>query len=200
MSSARPARGSTSRPVIGAFSRVSQRGASSIRGVEDEERHDVAGLARLDPFDITARARGSHGEDGCLALPRTAHWPIFPFVTEGLRVQALEDPVLSEPPRRDVTAEECETCRRSDQDFVWTDERWLVSMSTDPESLPGAVLPRAHLDFPDLTEELGGELACCSCASSGRWRLSKGLGACTSTNGVTVAPTCMCSSWLGRGG
>lgn len=127
--------------------------------MEDEERHEVAGRARLDPFEITARARGSHGDDGSLALPRTAHWPIFPFVTEGLRVRPLEDPVLSEPPRRDVTAEECGTCRRSDENFVWSDERWLVSMSPEPESLPGAVLhPRAHLDFPDLTEELGGEL------------------------------------------
>jgi len=119
----------------------------------------VAGQPGLDPVAITARARKAYDPDGSLALPHTAGWPIFPFETEGLRMTHLRDPVLPEPPRNGEMAEDCSTCRLPDDDFVWTDERWLVSMPVEPMSLPGVVLhSRAHLDFGDLDDEQAAEM------------------------------------------
>lgn len=117
------------------------------------------GRLRLDPFEMTARARHAYGAEGRPALPRTAHWPIFPFETDGLRVRAVEDPVLPEPARRDEAAGECGTCAKPDAEFVWTHERWLVGMPDEAMSLPAVLLhPRAHLDFHELTDPLAAEM------------------------------------------
>ncbi len=115
--------------------------------------------ARLDAADIVRRAREAYGADGRLALPPQVNWPIFPYETEGLLVRPIDDPILPEPPRHGESAEECSTCKTADEEFVWTDERWRVSMPRNPESLPMLTLhTRAHLDFHDLTNELGAEL------------------------------------------
>lgn len=126
---------------------------------EADESGDRDGRPRLDAFEMTARARDAYGTEGRPALPRTAHWPIFPFDTGKLQVRAVEDPVLPEPPRRDETADVCGTCAKPDADFVWTHERWLVGMSEEALSLPAVVLhPRAHLDFHELTDPLAAEM------------------------------------------
>jgi diadenosine tetraphosphate (Ap4A) HIT family hydrolase len=123
---------------------------------QDEQDHV---RLRLDPFDITARARSAYGPDGRLALPHTARWPIFPFETDNLRVRHLEDPVLPEPPRRDETVDDCSTCSSGDDRFVWNDERWRVSMSNEPLSLPAVVLhSRDHVDFHALTDQMAAEM------------------------------------------
>jgi len=115
--------------------------------------------ARLDPDDIIRRAREAYGPDGRLALPRQVTWPIFPFETDGLRTRPVEDLLLPEPARHGETAEECSTCRAADETFVWTDDRWRVSMPSEPEALPMLTLhPREHLDFHELTDELGAGL------------------------------------------
>jgi len=115
---------------------------------------------RLDAFDVTRRAREAYGPDGRLPLPRQVGWPIFPFEPDGLRMQEVRDPVLPEPPRNGENGpEECWTCTSGPGEVVWDDERWLVSMSTEPQSVPGVTLhTRAHLDFHELTDELGAEL------------------------------------------
>ena len=114
---------------------------------------------RLDPVELTARARSAYGPDGRLALPVTAQWPIFPFETEDLRMRHLEDPVLPEPPRRDETADSCKTCQGGENEFIWSDARWRVSMSEDPLALPAVVLhSRAHLDFDALNDDLAAEM------------------------------------------
>ncbi|HET7488785.1 MAG TPA: hypothetical protein VFJ85_12725 [Acidimicrobiales bacterium] len=42
---------------------------------------------------------------------------------------------------------------------MWAGDRWRVSMSDEPQSLPSVTIhPREHLDLPDLTEEHGAEL------------------------------------------
>ena len=113
----------------------------------------------LDPFEIIGRARHRYGPDGRPALPPQADWPIFPFDKDGLRGRPLDDPVLPEPPRRGESAGDCGTCAEPDDAFVWTDARWRVSMSVDPVSLPCLTIhTRAHLDFCDLTDDLGAEL------------------------------------------
>jgi len=114
---------------------------------------------RLDPFDITDRARAAYGPGGRLALPRTAQWPIFPFDANGLRMRLLEDPVLPEPSRHGEIPEECSTCRSGDDRFVWSDEQWRVSMSDEPLSLPTLMLhSRDHIDFDALTDESAAEM------------------------------------------
>ncbi len=113
----------------------------------------------LDAFAITAAARRAYGSDGRLSLPHTAHWPIFPFETDNLEVRHVEDPVVPEPPRRDEAVADCSTCQSDDDRYVWNDERWRVSMSEEPLSLPAVVLhSRAHLDFDQLTDQLGAEM------------------------------------------
>ena len=117
------------------------------------------GAPSIDPFVITAQARAVAGPDGRSALPRVAHWPIFPFETEGLQVRALNDPVLPEPPRRDEDVGTCTVCARPDDQFVWAGARWRISMSPTPGSVPNLVLhPRDHIDFADLTEQQGAEM------------------------------------------
>lgn len=115
--------------------------------------------ARVDAAAITRRTREAAGPDGRPALPRVAHWPIFPFETHRLQVRALDDPVLPEPPRRDEAADTCWTCAQTDDQFVWAGERWLISMPDAPASLPSVVLhPRDHIDFADLAEDQGAEM------------------------------------------
>ena len=105
-----------------------------MREADRQRDGDVA--PRLDAFEMTARARDAYGPEGRPDLPHTARWPIFPFETDGLRVRAVEDPVLPEPPRRDETGDDCGTCGKPDAELVWTDERWRVGMSDEPMSLP----------------------------------------------------------------
>ena len=115
--------------------------------------------ARLDAVDIIRRARDAYGPDGRLALPPQVDWPIFPFETDGLRVRPIDDPVLPEPPRHGEGGEDCWTCKAADDSFVWSDERWRVSMPSEPASLPVLTLhPREHLDFHELDDEQGAEL------------------------------------------
>ncbi len=114
---------------------------------------------RLDPFELTQRARAAYGAGGRPALPRTARWPIFPFDPGGLEVTTVNDPVVPEPPREGERADGCSTCAREDDHYIWTDQRWRISMPEEPQSLPGVVIhPRDHLDFGDLTEEMGAEM------------------------------------------
>lgn len=127
---------------------------------EDDEMELAGGGPRLDAFDVTLRAREAAGPDGRLALPKQVGWPIFPFDTDGLRMQEVRDPELPEPPRDGEDGPEgCWRCAGGGGDVVWEDERWLLTMTLEPQSVPSLTLhPRAHLDFHDLTDELGAEL------------------------------------------
>ncbi len=109
----------------------------------------------LDPWAMTLWSRDAYGADGRLALPRVAHWPIFPFETDGLRTRCVEDPVLPEASRHDEDPDHCATCALPDGSFIWTDERWRISMPSQPWPVPTLSLhTRAHLSssnpFPSL--------------------------------------------------
>jgi diadenosine tetraphosphate (Ap4A) HIT family hydrolase len=127
---------------------------------EADEMELGGGGPRLDAFEVTLRAREASGPDGRLALPEHVGWPIFPFETGGLRMQEVRDPELPEPPRNGEDGpEDCWTCTSGRGEVVWEDDRWMVTMSPEPQSVPGVTLhPRAHLDFHDLTDEQGAEL------------------------------------------
>ncbi|MBW3639668.1 MAG: hypothetical protein KY451_07465 [Actinobacteria bacterium] len=114
---------------------------------------------QLDAHDISNRARSAYGPDGRLTLPHTAHWPIFPFEVDGVRMRLVGDPVLPEPPRHGEDPQECSTCHSGDDRFVWSDRRWRVSMSDEPMSLPTLMLhTREHIDFDALTDEAAAEM------------------------------------------
>jgi len=84
--------------------------------------------------------------------------PWFPF-TGDVRVKALLDPVVPEPPRVDLPGN-CKQCARTDDTFVWTDPHWRLT-AYQPTELPGLVLlePREHFDsFIDLPDDLLTEL------------------------------------------
>ena len=128
--------------------------------LDEADEMELGAGPRLDAFEITQRAREAAGPDGRLAPPKQVGWPIFPFETDGLQMQEVRDPELPEPARNGEGGPEgCWTCGEGRGDVVWEDERWLVSMSLDPASVPALTIhTRAHLDFGELTDELGAEL------------------------------------------
>jgi hypothetical protein len=94
-----------------------------------------------------------------------------------------------------VQVEDCWTCREPDEAFVWTDERWLVGMSSEPLSVPAVMPhPRAHLDFHDLSEALGADLGVLLVRAQRALTSIEGSAGSTSRSGVTAAPTSTCSS------
>jgi hypothetical protein len=131
-----------------------------LAGGGPERPPERGGGPRLDAFDITQRAREAYGPDGRLALNKHAWWPIFPFETDSLRMQEVRDPELPEPLRNGEDGPEgCWRCASGRGEAVWADDRWMVTMSPEPASVPGLTIhPRAHLDFHELTDELGAEL------------------------------------------
>ncbi|GIG39089.1 hypothetical protein [Cellulomonas phragmiteti] len=119
---------------------------------------DPATGATLDVEALVARARAAAGPDGRAAVGTIADWETFPFEREGLRLRALEDPVVPEPPRQDEDASTCSRCAQDDARFAWTDDTWVLS-APRPVSVPTLVLgPRAHGDLGDLDDEAAGEL------------------------------------------
>ncbi|MBF0689484.1 MAG: hypothetical protein IR158_17175 [Cellulomonas sp.] len=114
--------------------------------------------AALDVPGLVARARAASGADGRLAVGDIAGWDTFPFEREGLRLRALEDPVVPEPPRRDEDAATCGRCACPDEHFAWTDGTWRLSAS-GPVSVPTLILDRrAHGDLGDLDAAAAAEL------------------------------------------
>jgi diadenosine tetraphosphate (Ap4A) HIT family hydrolase len=84
--------------------------------------------------------------------------PWFPF-TGDVRVKALLEPVVPEPPRRDL-AGDCKECARSDDLFVWTNAHWRLK-AYRPTELLGLVLleTRDHYDsFADIPDAMLAEL------------------------------------------
>ncbi|MCC2312752.1 hypothetical protein [Cellulomonas xiejunii] len=114
--------------------------------------------AALDVPGLVARARAASGTDGRLAVGDIAGWDTFPFEREGLRMRALEDPVVPEPPRQDEDAATCGRCARTDEHFAWTDGTWRLSASSTV-SVPSVILDRrAHGDLNDLDDDAAAEL------------------------------------------
>jgi diadenosine tetraphosphate (Ap4A) HIT family hydrolase len=87
-------------------------------------------------------------------------WTTFPFESP-VQVRPLDPPVAQEPPRHGEGGVDCGLCTAPDEDFLWADERWRLSLYT-PSPFPGVVLlqPRVHAesvaDLPALeAAELG---------------------------------------------
>jgi diadenosine tetraphosphate (Ap4A) HIT family hydrolase len=97
-------------------------------------------------------------------MPPVHDWETFPFDGE-LRPRPLLPPVEREKARKGEGGVDCEECARSDDEFIWTSERWRL-LAPAPNGLPVVILlePREHFaepgDMPDhLASELGIMLA-----------------------------------------
>jgi diadenosine tetraphosphate (Ap4A) HIT family hydrolase len=94
-----------------------------------------------------------------LRMPPVEEWETFPFDGD-LRPRRLQPPVEREQPREGEGGVGCHPCTASDDDYVWTDERWRLR-ALGPTGLPIVLLlePRAHFSEPgDLPDELAAEL------------------------------------------
>jgi hypothetical protein len=104
------------------------------------------------PEELWERARGA------LQVPPVGEWDSWPFEGQ-IRPKELDAPVAEEKPRHGAGSVTCRACTNP-QNVVWEDERWMVRSLSEPSGLPVIVLlePKAHLDFPDLDDELTAEL------------------------------------------
>jgi diadenosine tetraphosphate (Ap4A) HIT family hydrolase len=106
------------------------------------------------PEELFARAAAS------LQMPAVETWETFPFEGD-LRPRPLLPPVEREKPRHGEGGVDCANCARSDDEYLWTTERWRLWTFDRPTGLPVIVLlePRAHYAEPgDLPDELAAEL------------------------------------------
>jgi hypothetical protein len=95
-----------------------------------------------------------------LRMPPVEDWDTFPFDGE-MRPRALLPPVEKEEPRHGEGGVDCLRCRASDDDYLWTNERWRVK-GLGPTGLPVVVMleSREHSfgELGDLADELLAEL------------------------------------------
>lgn len=83
----------------------------------------------------------------------------FPFELP-VTVRALDEPVPLEPDRDGEDGVDCWLCQAPDSDFLWTDERWRLSLYS-PSPFRGLVLlqPRVHAQsFAELPPVEAAEL------------------------------------------
>ncbi|HZT84280.1 MAG TPA: hypothetical protein VE984_02520 [Gaiellaceae bacterium] len=99
----------------------------------------------------------AHGQ---LRVPPVEEWETWPFDGE-LAVRPLRPPVEREEPRLGAGGVDCRRCGASDDEYLWTSERWRLFALDRPSGLPLVVLlePRQHFAEPgDLPDELAAEL------------------------------------------
>jgi diadenosine tetraphosphate (Ap4A) HIT family hydrolase len=97
---------------------------------------------------------------GALRMPPVEEWETFPFDGE-MRPRALLPPVEREKPRHGEDGVDCRRCAATDDEYLWTNERWRLTGLPEPTGLPVVVLlePREHFDAPgDLPDELAADL------------------------------------------
>jgi diadenosine tetraphosphate (Ap4A) HIT family hydrolase len=95
-----------------------------------------------------------------LRMPPVEDWETFPFDGE-MRPRALLPPVERERPRYGEAGVDCRRCAATDDEYLWTDERWRLASLPEPTGLPVIVLlePREHFaELGDLPDELAADL------------------------------------------
>jgi diadenosine tetraphosphate (Ap4A) HIT family hydrolase len=98
-------------------------------------------------------------EDAARPLPDWVHWSGFPFEGD-IKVRPFKPPDLQDRPRSgEPGGPPCEACRMADENFIWVDDLWRVSVG-ERVALPIQVLltPRRHVDQHELDGELAATL------------------------------------------
>jgi diadenosine tetraphosphate (Ap4A) HIT family hydrolase len=106
------------------------------------------------PEQLYERARDA------LRMPPVHEWETFPFDGE-MRPRPLQRPEERERPRRGEGGFDCGRCAASDDEYVWTNERWRLCAIDPPSGLSVVVLlePREHYAEPgDLPDEVAADL------------------------------------------
>jgi diadenosine tetraphosphate (Ap4A) HIT family hydrolase len=106
------------------------------------------------PEELYARAADA------LRMPPVEEWETFPFDGE-MRPRPLQPPEERERPRHGEGAVDCDRCAASDDEYLWTNERWRLCHFEEPNGLPVVVLleSREHYSEPgDLPDELAADL------------------------------------------
>jgi diadenosine tetraphosphate (Ap4A) HIT family hydrolase len=94
-----------------------------------------------------------------LRMPPVDEWETFPFDGD-MQPRTLQPPAPNEVPRHGEGGVDCNRCTASDDEFLWTNERWrLYVLPASGLPLMALLEPRAHYAEPgDLPEELAAEL------------------------------------------
>jgi hypothetical protein len=98
-------------------------------------------------------------EDGSrLVVPGFVRWPLFPFAGD-LSVKAIPDRLPADLPRAGEGPDRpCPSCADSDEQYLWTDDRWRVR-AAEPKAVPLVFLEtRDHVDLDGLCDELAAGL------------------------------------------
>jgi hypothetical protein len=104
------------------------------------------------PEELYERVKSS------LRMPPVEEWESFPFDGE-MAPRALRPPVEREEPRRGEGGVDCWRCQATDEEYVWTSERWRL-YPVGPTGLPLVLIlePREHFSGPaDLPDDLAAE-------------------------------------------
>jgi len=105
------------------------------------------------PEQLYERAKGA------LRTPPVEEWETWPFEGE-LQPRPLQPPAEEDKPRLGAGGVDCWACMASDDEFLWTDERWRLVAPELEYALPVMLLlmPREHYAEPgDLPDELAAE-------------------------------------------
>jgi diadenosine tetraphosphate (Ap4A) HIT family hydrolase len=105
------------------------------------------------PEQLYARVK-----DG-LRMPPVEEWETFPFDGE-MSPRALQPPADRDPARHGEGGVDCRRCQASDEEYLWTNERWRL-YALGPTGLPVVVMleSREHYAEPgDLPDELASDL------------------------------------------
>jgi diadenosine tetraphosphate (Ap4A) HIT family hydrolase len=108
---------------------------------------------------VPEHAHDARGADtGGLRVPPVEEWDSWPF-TGGVTPKALREPE-PEPDRDGEGTRPCSACAKSDDEYIWTNERWRL-LVMPPSGLPVVLIlePRAHVDSPrDLPDDMLAEM------------------------------------------
>ena len=94
-----------------------------------------------------------------LRMPPVEEWDTFPFDGE-MSPRTLRPPAQREEPRFGEGGVDCRRCQASDDEYVWTTDRWRL-LALEPTGLPLVLMleSREHFSEPgDLPDELAAEL------------------------------------------
>jgi diadenosine tetraphosphate (Ap4A) HIT family hydrolase len=95
-----------------------------------------------------------------LRMPPVQDWETFPFDGD-LRPRALLPPEERERPRNGEGGADCRRCAATDDQYLWTNDRWRLASLPEPTGLPVIVLlePREHFaELGDLPDDLAADL------------------------------------------
>ncbi|WP_082573234.1 MULTISPECIES: hypothetical protein [unclassified Nocardioides] len=109
---------------------------------------------------VHARVLAAADEHGRMPLPSVAEWDIFPWeVVDGALVTRPLAPPAPEEPREGEAAADCRICSTDSARVIWSNERWRLKHLDERSGLPLVLIlePFAHLDLPDLDDEMAAE-------------------------------------------